>query len=59
MPAPVSGPANSTKGSNAVVDFFRLIFRGLALILAFLTLGTVAYIHHEREACKHRRHSGH
>lgn len=42
-----------------MVDFFRLIFRGLALILAFLTLGTVAYIHHEREACKHRRHSEH
>jgi len=42
-----------------VVDFFRLIFRGLALILAFLTLSTVAYIHHEREARKHRRHSEH
>lgn len=42
-----------------MVDIFRLIFRTLALILAFLTLGTVAYVRHEREACKHRRHSEH
>lgn len=42
-----------------MVDLFRLIFRGLALILAFLILGTAAYTHHEREARKHRRHSEH
>ncbi len=42
-----------------MVDVFRLIFRGLALILAFFTLGAVAYVHHEREARKHRRHSEH
>ncbi len=38
-----------------MVDLFRILFRGLALILAFLILGTAAYTHHEREARKHHR----
>ncbi len=42
-----------------MVDAFRLIFRGLALALAFLILGTAAYAHRQREARKHRRHSEH